>query len=106
MKVITIRSQILEVADKWQSQYGSDKTEILCKLKELNKKTAIAKDVEEIIGNSSWACVQRCNECKQYFFAVVEIGDEPDYESSTATICLKCLKKAINLIESALDHKG
>ena len=112
MELITIRSQILEVADRWREQYAMryaddlDKMKILRELEKLDKETATAKDVENIIGNTSWACKQECRECKKDYDSIVELGDLPYYESSTTWICLKCLKKAIELFDEpkSLPH--
>lgn len=53
-------------------------------------------DVDSVIGNKSWtACI--CNDCGKYVEAVVQLGQEPDYDSATANICFPCLKKAVKL---------
>jgi len=41
----------------------------------------------------------RCDECKKYYNNVVELGEEPDYDSATARICGECLRKAAALLE-------
>lgn len=101
MRVITIRSQIREVADRWARQYPGSKEDILVQLRALDPEEATAGDVAAIIGNKSWACPQQCNECKDYFPVVVQIGDEPDFESSTAVVCRECLARALAAIASA-----
>lgn len=54
-------------------------------------------EVDRIIGNTSWTeC--RCDECNKAFEQVVQVGDEPDYESSTAKMCKGCLKAALKLL--------
>ena len=40
-----------------------------------------------------------CHECGEKTWDMVELGEPPDYESATASICLKCLRAAIELIE-------
>lgn len=56
-------------------------------------------DVDAITGNTSWtSCI--CNECYENVEAMVEIGQEPDYDSSTAYICLSCLSEALKLLDS------
>jgi len=106
MKVISIRSQILEVADRWRKQYprekkGSKWYKIQQELDALDKTVATANDVEKIIGNNSWVGYSYCDECDECFNTVVELGEEPDYESATARICGECLKKAMALFEEA-----
>lgn len=57
---------------------------------------ATAADVERIIGNDSWVSIY-CDECGNKVPVVIEIGDAPDYGSSTANVCLTCLEEAIRL---------
>lgn len=106
MKLITEREKIRGVAAEWRRQYGpgepysrdKDKQEIQRKLDALDPEKATGDDVERIIGNRTWTAVGECDECKRLTTALVELGDEPDYESSTAQICQECLLKALRLI--------
>jgi len=41
-----------------------------------------------------------CHECDARV-DVVQVGQEPDYESATANVCLVCLKKAVALLEQS-----
>ena len=103
MKVITERDLIRLAPKRWRDIYadgrhGEDKLEILKKLEALNTETATAKEISDIIGNDSW--VKRlCSECGCYKTPVIEVGEEPDYESSTATLCRPCLEKAYSLMK-------
>lgn len=116
MKVINERSQIHEVADRWKEQYyhggqwdnndHSDRKLIYQQLASLDRETANAADVAKIIGNSTWVDKQTCDECRKQFECVVQLGGEPDYESSTASICLACLKKAVKLSQSPVRSEG
>lgn len=50
-------------------------------------------------GNTpTWTDVPTCDECGQSKDAVVRIGEEPDYESSTAFVCRDCLSEALGLV--------
>lgn len=40
-----------------------------------------------------------CNECNQDADVVVQLGEEPEYDSATANICFNCLEKALKLKE-------
>jgi predicted Fe-S protein YdhL (DUF1289 family) len=73
--------------------------EIADRLDALDPETATVEDVALVMGNRSWACQQPCDECGEYSWSCVELGEEPDYESCTATICEGCLRKALALIE-------
>jgi hypothetical protein len=126
VKVITIRSQIREVAERWAKIYGIHEREIAAdpfgygqgtvagrvyrdpakiaiyeKLKVLDVKTATAEDVAAIIGNTSWAKVQTCYECGNHFDSVIELGEEQDYESHTTWVCKDCLTKAVKAMEES-----
>lgn len=41
----------------------------------------------------------KCHECGQQVDECVELGEEPDYESCTASVCLPCLRQAVALCE-------
>lgn len=98
MKVITQRDCILEVCDRWRSQYsykgvGQDKLDTLKKLEALDLTTCSAEDVNRTIGNNSWTDLN-CNECKAKTDWVLVVGEEPDYESRTASLCRACVQLA------------
>jgi len=97
MELITRQTLAAEAADRWVAQYQGDREGKAAAIRSLGE----APDpdaVDAIIGNGSWTSVPECNECKTDVEAVVRIGDEPDYESSTAWVCEDCLKKALALI--------
>jgi hypothetical protein len=104
MKLINERTQIREVSERWTEQYGSsseaNKTIIKKALELIDKETATAKDLKEIIGNDSWTQVERCNECGARALEVVRVGEEPDYESNTAYLCKPCIEKALALFSN------
>ena len=50
-------------------------------------------------GNTpTWTSVPACDECGHSKDAVVRLGEEPDYESSTAFVCRDCLSEALGLV--------
>lgn len=106
MKAITTRGEILTVVERWENQYrhttDERKIEILRRLKELDLTSVDRSIVDQIIGNESWASI-RCHECGEYVTSAVQLWEEPDYESSTAVICVLCLQKALAM--SVLDSK-
>lgn len=101
MYKITTRSLIQSVVTRWSEQYGvgrhgPDKQQILEKLKMLDLETCAKESVNAIIGNSSWTTL-RCDDCRSEVDTVIQLGQEPDYESATAEVCVKCLRKALKL---------
>jgi hypothetical protein len=75
--------------------YGPDKA---LKLAELEAESSLTEArASEIIGNESWTR-NECSECGQDCFVTVTIGQESDYDSETASVCLPCLQKAVALV--------
>ena len=109
MILLNERNQVRTVADQWTEQYpvgkkhAVDKVEKRKALQQLDPETATAADVAKIIGNTSWARAQTCDECKKESWECVQLGEEPNYESATATICPDCLRAALKLIEDARE---
>ena len=104
MKLITERDLIRKIAASWFNQYQAwfkdypDKKITYGKLLALDKENASPADIESIIGNDAWTA-QYCNECKELSTIIVEVGEEPGYDSSTAKICPDCLQKALALVQ-------
>ena len=110
MHLITKRSLIHSVADRWHAQYApfdndsplfskrmglSDelsKKQIHAALASLDKETATEFDVANIIGNRSWTGL-KCHECGCDQDAVIVVGEAEDYESHTAHLCQECAEK-------------
>ncbi len=106
-KIITERSIIREVANRWAEQYETGyyakdvgKQKILTRLQALDKETCSADDVNKIIGNKSWTR-RHCSECRESTNWAIQVGEPPDYESATATLCRSCFDKAVKLVN---DH--
>jgi len=109
MRVITIRSQIREVAQRWNEVYadgrhGENKIAIGKKLAALDAETATAEEVAEIIGNDSWARPQECNECGHEFDIVIEVGEDPGYGSDSVILCMRCLSTAFAALNEAAKN--
>lgn len=100
------RESIASVAERWRRQYlvrgewhfagGKSGQVIYDKLRALNTMTATHADVEAIIGNCSWT-KQFCHECSDYKQPCISLG----YADSSATVCLKCLRKAVRMLTEA-----
>lgn len=108
MDLLAERNQVRTVASRWRSQYGSgtygnDKRRCMVgdELAALNTETATAADVAEIVGNGSWVKKNTCHECNAETWDAVQVGQPPDCESYTATICGGCLRAALRLLGAA-----
>jgi hypothetical protein len=105
MQVITRKLKAKEAAEKFKERYNSqgykrwrnygfgDTEQIYKDLKSLGENPS-PDDVDKIIGNKSWTEIV-CDECNNNVEDVVRLGEEPDFGSRTAYICLDCLEKAI-----------
>jgi len=98
MRLITRQTLANTVANRWVAQYadgpyGQYEINIFEQLRALGEKP-IPDSVDMIIGNTSWTRTD-CHECGAENIDVVEVGQEPDYGSSTANICKSCLKTAL-----------
>lgn len=99
----TRQSLANSAAQGWEEHYGrldsrhySEHQALIPKLHALGP-TPDPDDVDALIGNDSWTAPRTCSECQREAAAVVEIGEPPDYESSTAWICRRCLENALAL---------
>ena len=108
MELLNERHQVRTVAKRWRAQYGegtyvADKRGRMVgdELAALDPETATADDVAEIIGHRDWVCKNTCHECGAETWDAVEVGQPPDYESCTATICGDCLSAALRLLGDA-----
>lgn len=100
MKLLSEREQVRSVVKRWRERYPDPEFR-LRDLDALDPETATAEDVAAAMGNRSWVCQRTCDECGEDSWSCVELGEEPDDESCTATICEGCLRKALALIERA-----
>lgn len=104
MQIITERDSIKDaitffIAQYGKGSYGADTRGIRVgeELSKLNKETVSAEEVNTLIG-SDWTS-KTCNECGVKVKTVMQMGEDLDYDSRTANICLDCLKKAVKLME-------
>lgn len=106
-RLITRRSVMADVAARWKEQYSrpdgwtvthtGPSEAVYAKLRALNPGTASRDDFANIIGNNSWTSII-CTACGRDVDEAVEVGEPPDYESHTATLCRPCLQEAIALL--------
>jgi hypothetical protein len=100
------RELVAAVAKRWKEQYFSDgrwgttidgSAQVAYKrLLKLDPKTATVADVEAIIGVGGWTS-HFCSECHKYHAWCVDLG----YTDYSVTVCLKCLRKAVRMLEKA-----
>ena len=65
---------------------------------------ATAEQVDEIIGNSTWT-KESCDQCGDEIGPWVQLGEELDYDSQTAVICVHCLMIAVDLCREAKSEQ-
>ena len=114
MHITTQRDLIRAVAGRWRDTYAPftndkpmfslhvarpvlrAKKVISEELDALDPETATADEVNIIIGNESWTRLS-CDECGSNVDVILTVGQEPDYESRTASLCKSCVQKAANM---------
>lgn len=108
MFVMTRKTLAKTAMNRWRLQYAKAIREnqgmlygIWRRLEALGNDPS-PESVDAAIGVKSWTKVPRCDECKREVNAVVEVGDLADYESSTARICIDCLRRAVSECEEVL----
>ncbi len=105
MELITKKSILADLPERWKMQYRTNYQLFDGKwtfdiIKQLEAEQDLTEErAKEILGNDSWTR-NKCDECDKDVYATVQLGQEPDYESATANICLDCLNKAIALAGS------
>ena len=109
MKVITRRRAAADVPARIRRQYEGRLGTYPDMAKKLARVEALGRgpdpdDVAAIMGEG-WLS-RACNECEEEADPVVEVGDEPDYESSTAWVCLDCLRGAVAMAEGVMRDEG
>lgn len=97
MELILRQNRIDNVHIAWKNQYPDSKLDIRLALENLSPKTK--KDVDLIIGNSSWT-ENKCDECGKDVEVLIQLGKYIDVDSSVAYVCKRCLRTAIKLMNS------
>ncbi len=62
-------------------------------------------DVDRTIGNGSWTRL-KCDGCDTETDEVVIVGQEQNYDSSTASLCKKCIAEAYQLLHVTPSASG
>lgn len=58
-------------------------------------------DLEKIVGQKYVNYGVICDSCDNVVGKVVMVGQKPDYDSSTAKLCIDCARKALKMLEDA-----
>lgn len=112
MNIITVRSQIRDVAERWRGVYlkgrgkrakwyDADKEAIYHKLAALDTETATTADVAAVIGNDTWISDPlRCYQCGKMHRAlvVIEWTEGGDDLGIGYRICADCLRQAATAV--------
>lgn len=105
MKLITTKEEASKASVNWKNTYfrngvwscGADKEATYHKLIALGNNPT-PDEVNYVIGDISWTATF-CNECGKSVDEAVQLGQEPDYDSATASICKTCLISALELMK-------
>ncbi len=106
--VTTERDNIRAVLQRHREQFrdrsfrymdGTTAGEVQDRLAALNLETCSGEDVTKAIG-SDWT-TPRCDACGRNALAIVTVGQEPDYETATASLCIDCLHEAAEAMQAA-----
>jgi hypothetical protein len=108
--LITTRSRIRTLAEEYGRSY-SKRDSFYAVLSALDPEKATAADVAAAFqpryghDGSSWINTV-CGCCGKDRGLVVQLGQEPDYESSTVFACVPCLKAALAAARSTTPSSG
>jgi hypothetical protein len=102
-ELITQEQVAAKTAERFRQQYGpnfgvypwGDSAEILKQLEALGPAPTV-EQVEALV--PGWTRIA-CDECGENVDQVVQVGQVPDYESSTACICWQCAVNATALFK-------
>lgn len=110
MKAITPKGRARGVAKRWKAEYLDHPKhyDTLWHQEVYDAIVALGdspepEDINRIIGNEYWTRPEPCSECKATVALVVQVGEEPDYESHTAWLCVNCLRAAIQAAETVAE---
>ena len=101
--LITREMMAASTAERFRVQYGpdfgvfpfGDSAELLKQLLALGPSPTV-QQVETLC--PGWTSLD-CDECGEKVDEVVQVGQEPDYDSATACICWRCATNAVALFK-------
>jgi hypothetical protein len=96
--IIKKADQLQDIPDKWTAQYARSTTpwhrEVSQNLQALKPEERTQERMDQIIGNGSWTAL-RCQVCGKDVDVLMQLGEEPDYDSTGINICKQDLQKAL-----------
>ena len=100
MKLSTVRTNALDIYDRWDTEDTSNWLEKLAKhLRTLSSKST-PEEIEKAVTEAGWSYKPVCNSCEEDTDKA--ICYEVDFESEGITInyylCEKCLLKSVNML--------
>lgn len=110
-QLITRQYLANNAAKRWKVQYANSEqifknnkisTDIYDQLIGLGP-TPNPDDVDKIIGSSSWTQVPNCEQCDKEVGAVIEVGEQPGWDSRTCYLCKECITNLYNFIQGSKD---
>ncbi len=97
----TVRERVLSAEPWLAGNEATGRPEVVARMRRvaaLNYETATVADLAA--AGDVYPPIH-CNGCGNGVWSAVEVGDEPDYESATATLCRECVLEAAKLIQEA-----
>lgn len=112
MEIITRNQRAFDAAGRWRELYPDDNFKtcdgpagIKRKQLEVLGPSPTPNEVDAVIGNTCWTEV-RCDECGSTpDDFVIQVGDEPDYDSSTVNLCADCIRQLAGMVGAPLTRK-
>jgi hypothetical protein len=105
MEFVFRTQKIAEAPQRWAEQYkdwrSADKTAITAKLLSLPIGFT-AKDVNDIIGNTSWTAL-RCDECGTDSEVLVGLGRDNEHNCASAYVCRRCITGSCAALGAAIN---
>ncbi len=105
MKLLNAKNQIKSFVDNKNKSWYQNDEKLFNKLNAIDPETITTAQFNKMFKGRFLVCPNVCSECNKESWDIVEIGQPPDYDSSTAYICEKCLKEALKLIEKSRKKK-
>lgn len=106
MKLFTKKEVLDNLLERYTKWIGDKHRTFRCGrnsadvIKQLSEEDNLTQErAQEIVGDT-YSLELICDECGKDSSALIRLGEQPDYESRTASICQKCLANAQNKMPS------